>query len=133
MTGSSPRNPCFVHDLQKLRVLLNLPVPSHPLQPNTFAEDACKGGNGRQGVYKHEMGNQGSLFLFPAHSFSHFVTQKNNSSAFQYKPGHNQSDPLHASMVKGGCCLFHKSSAFLLKNQMLPRLNGYLALQKKRR
>lgn len=87
VTGSTPRNPCFVLDFQELWVLLNLPVHSRSVQLNAFAKDACKGDNGRQGIYEHEMANQGALLLFPAHSFSHFVTLKITTWPFHTQLG----------------------------------------------
>lgn len=87
VTGSTPRNPCFALDFQKLWVLLNLPVHSCAIQLNSFAKDACEVTGGREGIYEHEMGNYGSRLLFPAHSFSHFVTLKITTWPFTTKLG----------------------------------------------
>lgn len=87
VTGSTPRNPCFALDFQKLWVLLNLPVHSCAVQLNSFAKDACEVTGGREGIYEHEIGNYGSRLLFPAHSFSHFVTLKITTWPFTTKLG----------------------------------------------
>lgn len=41
-----------------MSLALNLPVHSCSVQLSTFAKDDCKGDNGREGIYEHEMGTK---------------------------------------------------------------------------
>lgn len=72
-------------------VLLYRPVHPRSAQVNSSTKEACRGDDGRQAIY---------WLLFPARSFSCFVTLKNNYLAFQSKPGHNQPYLLHKGVAK---------------------------------
>lgn len=73
---------CF-HSCQQ--ILLTPPMHSCCVQLNAFAKGAFIRENGKQGAYRHKMGNQGSWLLFAAHSFSYFVTLKITTWPFSTK------------------------------------------------
>lgn len=67
------------------QVLLNPPMHSCSVQLNAFAKVAFIRENGKQGAYRHKMGNQSSWLLFAARSFSYFVTLKITTWPFSTK------------------------------------------------